>query len=208
MAKKVYANINLGPFTPIFRFKVVIILTNWLFQGILYADKTEKVFKILLDFILTTVLCFFLIPFSNAYLGLIISLIISHTLLFILNGQLFALAKNFGIVYNEPERIIEYAHEIKNRASKSKSIDCVAVYGSLVRGEIKSTSDLDMRIIRKPGIFYGLNACIFGLKERFRALVSRFPLDLYIIDSPKHLLKMSSNEVPEILYDPNNILNR
>jgi len=205
--EKIYSNIDIGFLTPLFRFKIIIILTNWIFQGILYADRTERIFKIALDFSLTTLL-FLIIINPDPIIRLIISFILSHTLNWVFNGQLFALAKNFGIVHNEPEKIIEYAHEIKNRASKSKSIDCVAVYGSLVRGEIKSTSDLDMRIIRKPGIFNGLNACIFGLKERFRALVSRFPLDLYIIDSPKHLLKMSSNEVPEILYDPNNILDR
>jgi predicted nucleotidyltransferase len=206
MAKKVYANINLGPLTPIFRFKVVIILTNWIFQGILYADKTEKMFKLLLDFTLTIILYFFLIQFSNAYLRLIFSLIMSHTLLFIFNGQLFALAKNFDIVYNEPQGIIDYANGIKKRASKEKSINCLVVYGSLVRGEIKPTSDLDIRVIRKSGVLNGFRACIFGLKERSRALFSQFPLDMYVIDNPNHLLKMRHDESPKILYDPNHIL--
>jgi len=208
VAKKIYANINLGSLTPIFRFKIVIILTNWLFQGILYADKTEKVFKILLDLILATILSFFIIPFSNIYLGLLISLIISHSILFMLNGQLFALAKNFDIVYNDPQRIIDYADGIKTRACKEKSINCVVVYGSLVRGEIKPTSDLDVRVIRKSGILNGFRACIFGLKERSKALSSRFPLDMYVIDSPKHLLKMRTDEIPVVLYDPNSILNK
>lgn len=203
MAKKIYANINLGPLTPIFRFKIVIILTNWLFQGILYADNTEKAFKILLDLILTTVLSFFMIPFLNVYLGLLISLFMSHTILFIFNGQLFALAKNFDIVYNEPQRVIDYANGLKKRASKEKSINCLVIYGSLVRGEIKPTSDLDVRVIRKSGLLNGFRACLFGLKERSRALFSQFPLDMYVIDSPNHLLKMRQDEVPKILYDSN-----
>lgn len=206
MAKKIYANINLGPLTPIFRFKIVIIFTNWLFQGILYADKTEKIFKLLLDFTLTIILYFFLIQFSNAYLRLITSLIMSHTLLFIFNGQLFALAKNFNIVYNEPQRIIDYANGLKDRVSKEKSVNCLVVYGSLVRGEIKPTSDLDIRVIRKSGTLNGFRACIFGLKERSRALFYRFPLDMYVIDGPNHLLKMRQDEIPKILYDPHNIL--
>jgi hypothetical protein len=191
---------------PIFRFKIVIILTNWLFQGILYADQTEKAFKILLDLVLTTVLYSFLVSFSNVYLDIMISLIMSHTILFVLNGQLFVLARNFDIVYNDPQRIIDYANGLKKRASKEKSINCVVVYGSLVRGEIKPTSDLDVRIIRKSGIFNGFGACVFGLKERSRALFSRFPLDMYVIDSPNHLLKMRRDETPKILYDLNHIL--
>lgn len=204
--EKIYSNIDIGFLTPIFRLKIVVIITNWIFQGLLYADRTEKTFKITFDLLLTALL-FLIIPNSDLVIGLTTSFFISHSFNWIFNGQLFALAKNFRLVHNEPERIIKYADGIKNRASNNKSINCVAVYGSLVRGEIKSTSDLDMRIIRNPGILNGFYACIFGFKERFRALVSRFPLDLYVIDSPKHLLKMSSNEVPEILYDPTNILN-
>jgi predicted nucleotidyltransferase len=198
-----YANIH-----PIFRFKIVIILTNWLFQGILYADKTEKAFKVLLDLILTMFLYSFLISLSNIYLDLIVSLIMSHTILFLLNGQLFVLARNFDIVYNDPQRIIDYANELKNRASYEKSISCLVLYGSLVRGEIKPTSDLDVRVIRKSGVLNGFRACMFGLKERSRALFLKFPLDMYVIDSPKSLLKMRADEIPVVLYDPNGTLNK
>lgn len=198
MAEKIYANINLGSLTPIFRYKIVIILTNWLFQGLLYADKTERIFKLSFDFILTSILyCF--IFYSVNYVNLLISFLISHTFNWIFNGQLFALAKNFNIVHNDPQRIIDYAYELKRRASKEESVNCVILYGSLVREEIKSTSDLDIRIIRKRGIFNGFKACIFGLKERSRALFHRFPLDLYIIDNAKHLLKMRHDEKPVIL---------
>jgi predicted nucleotidyltransferase len=205
--EKTYANINLGFATPIFKYKIIVIITNWLFQGLLYSDRTEKMFKILIDFTLTLIL-FFIISHQNMLMGIFISFLISHTLNWIFNGQLFALAKNFDIVHTDPQKIIDYTNDITTRASKEKSINTVAVYGSLVREEIKTTSDLDIRIIRKSGFLNGINACIFGLKERIRALFQRFPLDIYVIDSPKHLLKMRTDEIPEILYDPNNILNK
>jgi predicted nucleotidyltransferase len=204
---KTYANINIGFLTPIFNFKAVVILTNWVFQGLLYADRTERAFKIILDITLTVVL-FFAIPLPNAIIRLEIAFLISHTFYWIFNGQLFALAKNFGVVHNEPQRIIDYANEIKERATKEKSIACVAVYGSLSREEIKSTSDLDVRIIRKTGFINGFNACMFGFRERNMALFNKFPLDLFVVDSPKHLLNMRSDEIPQLLYDPNNILKK
>lgn len=205
MAKKIYANVNLGPITPIFQFKLIIIFTNWVFQGILYADKTEKIFKLSLDLILTFLL--YKLAFgSNNCVNLLVAFLISHTFNWVFNGQLFALFKNFGIVNNDPEKIINYAYGVKDRASREKSINSVILYGSLVRKEIKSTSDLDLRIIRKNGLANGLRACIFGFKERCRALFYRFPLDMYVIDSPKHLSKMRSDENPMILYDPNNVL--
>jgi hypothetical protein len=203
MAKKVYANINLGSFTPIFRFKIVVIFTNWLFQGILYADKTEKIFKLFFDWALTVII-YKLVFGSHNHIHILIAFLISHTFSWIFNGQLFALAKNFGIVHNDPEEIINYAYGIKNRASREKSINIVVVYGSIVRKEIKDTSDLDLRIIRKKGLLNGFRACIFGFKERSRALFYRFPLDMYVVDSSKHLLKMRYDEKPLILYDSSN----
>ncbi|AFV24610.1 hypothetical protein Mpsy_2406 [Methanolobus psychrophilus R15] len=203
--KKTYAHIDIGPLTMLFRFKAVIIFTNWLFQGLLYADKTERLFKISLD-LLTTVMIFLILTNFSIFPRIVIAFVISHTFYWIFNGQLFALAKNFGIVHNDPKRIIDYAYGIKGRASKEKSIDCVLVYGSLVREEIKDTSDLDLRIIRKPGNFNGMRACAFGMTERSRALFNRFPLDMFVIDSTSHLKKMRFDEKPRILYDPNNIL--
>jgi hypothetical protein len=44
--------------------------------------------------------------------------------------------------------------------------------------------------------------------ERSKALFNRFPLDMYIIDSTKHLIKMRNDENPSALYNPNNILNK
>lgn len=202
MAKKVYANINFGLFTPVFKFKFIVVLTNWLFQGILYTDKTETIFKICLDIILTFIIYEFIIG-SNSYISLLIAFLISHTFYWIFNGQIFALAKNFGVIHNDPEIIINYAYKIKDRASKEKCITSVLIYGSLVRGEIKNTSDLDLRIIRKKGLLNGLRACIFGFKERIRAFFCQFPLDMYIIDNSQHLLKMRPDEKPVILYNSN-----
>jgi len=203
--KKTYAHIDIGPFTPLFRLKFVIILTNWLFQGLLYADRTERIFKITID-LLTTAIIFMVLPGFNIVPKIVIAFFISHTFYWIFNGQLFALAKNFGVVHNDPQRIIDYANSIKDRASREKSIDCVLVYGSLVRDEIKSTSDLDLRIIRKSGFFNGIKACVFGMIERSRALFNRFPLDMFVVDSINHLKKMRVDEKARVLYDPNNIL--
>lgn len=202
---KTYANIDIGSLNPIFRFKIVALTLNWVFQGLLYADKTEKAFKIALDLALTSLVFISITDFSFI-VRLLVAFLISHTFFWVFNGQLFALLKNFNLVHNTPQRIIDYAGEIKCRASKEASINCVAIYGSISRGEISSTSDLDMRIIRKPGMLNGMRACFFGFAERSRALLNMFPLDLYIIDSKEHLFRLRNDELPLILYDPQGIL--
>lgn len=185
--------------------KLSLVFMNWTFQGILYADQTERAFKVTIDIILTTFFVLF-IPLPNSLVSLAIAFFISHTLNWIFNGQVFVLAKNIMKLYNEPQNIIDYVNKLKERAIREKSIDCVLIYGSLVRGEIKPTSDVDIRIIRKKGLLNGLRACIFGLEERSRAFFSKFPLDMYIIDSPNHLLKMRNDEIPNVIYDPRNVL--
>jgi predicted nucleotidyltransferase len=171
-------------------------------------DRTEKILKLSLT-LFPAILMFFLFNYYYPMtFSIVISFIIAHTLNWIFNGHLFGLVRNFGIVYNEPQIIIDYANEIKIRVSKEKSIDCVAVYGSLSRDEIKPTSDLDVRIIRKPGITNGLRACMFGLIERSRALFDKFPIDLFVVDSTEHLKKMRDDEKPQILYDPNGTLKK
>lgn len=205
-SKKGYVDTSIPLINALLKFKIFIILTNWTFQGMLYADKTERSFRLLLDAIMIIILySLFVNIIEETYINLIFSFILSHTINWVFNGQLFVLGRYIGIKPNKQDEFYEYSTKIKNRVQREKSIDCVLVYGSLVRREIKSTSDLDMRIIRKSGFVNGIRACFFGMMERSRALFNKFPLDLYVIDSTKHLMKMRFDEMPEVIYDSNNI---
>lgn len=209
MSSKKYVNTSIPLINALFKFKIFIILSNWTFQGVLYADKTERLFRLLLDGLMALILYVILINFiSSGYVALIFAFLIAHTFNWTFNGQLFVLGRYIGIKPNKHEDFEDYLKGLKYRAEGDKSINCVAVYGSLSRNEIKPTSDLDVRIIRKPGIINGLRACMFGLMERSRALFNRFPLDMFVVDNTKHLQKMRDDEAPQILYDPNGILRK
>jgi len=164
----------------------VLILSSWIFQGILYMDKTEKIFKLSLDIIFT----FIFVAFG---INVLTSILIAHTLNWIFNGQIFVTCKNLKIIKTPKEKFENYIERLKNRAKDEPSIIWVGVYGSLVRGEFKETSDLDVRIIRKAGIINGLRACIFVMRERTWATFNRFPLDIYVGDSFKFLEKMNEH---------------
>jgi predicted nucleotidyltransferase len=201
--KKTYANINIGPLSPIMDFKIVAVVINWIFQGLLYADTSEKIFKISVDLILTAIFfgaLAFAFPAGSIPVYLATSLLVAHTVNWTLNGQIFALLKTFNVVHNDVQIILDYADGIKRRAAVEDSIKTVLIYGSLSREEMTPESDLDVRIVRMPGVVYGVKACIFGLRERARALVAKFPLDIYVVDSEKHLRKMRADEIPEVLY--------
>ena len=199
-SKKGYVNTSIPLINLLFKFKIFIILSNWTFQGMLYADKTERLFRLLLDGIMTLVFYVILINFiSSGYIALIFAFLIAHTFNWIFNGQLFVLGRYIGIKPNRHETFINYMDELKYRAEKEISIQSVAVYGSMSRKESSESSDLDVRIIRKKGIIHGLRACMFGFYERKWALMNKFPLDLYIVDSIEHLKKIDANENAIIL---------
>ena len=207
-SKKGYVNTSIPFINSLFKFKIFIILSNWTFQGMLYADKTERLFRLLLDGLMTLVLYVILINFiSSGYAALIFAFLIAHTFNWIFNGQLFVLGRYIGIYPNKHEDFEEYLKGLKYRAERAKSIQSVIVYGSMSREELKESSDLDVRIIRKKGFINGLKSCLFGLYERKWALFNKFPLDIYVIDNVKHLCKMRADEIPIILHDLDDSLN-
>lgn len=189
--------------------KYILIIGNWVLQGLWYSDKTERAFKILIDLILTLLFFFVLISYINTIMSIIIAFIIAHTLNWLFNHHFWALVQEvLKVGKNSPKEIIYYAKGIKDRASNKGSILCAAVYGSLCRGELSESSDLDVRIVRKPGIINGVHACLFGFLENIRAFLYKFPLDMHVVDSTKHLSKLRDDEVPVVLHDPNGILEK
>lgn len=177
---------------------LIIVGINWTFQSLLYMDKTEKVFKLVLDLILLVTFYMILKGVMNPILALITSFIVAHTINWIFNGHLFALLKTFGIVKTKPETFINYLNDLKNRSSDENSILLVATFGSISREELKETSDLDIRIIRKQGFFNGIKACIFIMLERSKSIYQGFPLDIYVLDDFKSIYQLK--EQPIILY--------
>jgi predicted nucleotidyltransferase len=201
-SKEGYVKTSIPLINSLFKYRFFIIITNWIFQGMLYADKTERSFRLLIDLILI----FLLFPvisylISNLYIVFVLSFFIAHTINWVFNGQLFVLGRYLGIKPNKQNEFLDYLNELKIRVERESSIQFVAAYGSMSREELSDTSDLDVRIIRKDGVINGIRACLFGFKERSKALFNRFPLDLYVIDSKNQLSKMRSDEEPIIIYN-------
>lgn len=186
--------------------RIFALFVHWFFQGILYADKTERAFRFSIDASLTLIFFSIFSTFMRSSVGMILAFIIAHTLNSFLNGQIFVVERHFSTSRNS-QNVATYIEGFKKRIIKEQSIQAAAIYGSYSRGEAKENSDVDVRIIRRCGVINGLRACSFGLLERTRALLNKIPLDLYVVDSTKHLLKLRKDEVPIVLYDPSGVLN-
>lgn len=181
------------------------ILSNWVLQGVLYMNPVEVVVKFGLD-ILLTVLCWILIGRPHSVIGWLAAWLLAHTINWLINGQPIAMRRHLDWGKNDPRRFIDYIETFERRLQKQSYLAAAASFGSLSRGGYKDTSDIDLRVVMRPGLVNRLRAAIFCVVERLRAAINQFPLDLYAFDLEELLRKMSREEVPVIFYDPDGML--
>ena len=166
-------------------------------------DRTERLFKIGLDAFLLIPLYFLLSnSLDHPFFALLISFMLVHTVNWVINGQIFVLFKNLKLIQTSSSTFEGYLEYLSQKIKKQDFILFSAVYGSLAREKLKETSDLDVRIIRKKGWLNGLRGCIFVMRERSRALLYKFPLDIYLLDDTNGLSKLDERK-PIIIHDTN-----
>jgi glycosyltransferase involved in cell wall biosynthesis len=194
---KLYYKVSHSPtLRPFLRSPVFALAVHWVFQGMLYMDRTELLFKIGLDIGLTMLLwiLFSLLPGLPWFGTLLAAFLAAHTLNFLFNGQMWVVLRCFHLVSHSREEFSGYLQGLSNRIQLEPSIRWAAAYGSLVRGEWHEHSDLDVRLVRKAGFWNGLRACSFALRERTRAFRRRFPLDLFVLDGSRLLSRLRDDE--------------
>lgn len=175
----------------------VLFSTGVIVQGLLYMDQSERIIKTGV----TTALAFVIYPTTGGGVrNLAKSLAIGHILNFLLNGQPWVIAKNLDVLHTS-EQEFEYWMERVANLGRHESVAAVLVYGSHVRGESDETSDLDVRVIRYPGIGNAVLVPLIIAKERALANISRFPLDIYTLDEFDSLDQLRNDEQPTVLVD-------
>jgi hypothetical protein len=177
------------------------LFVHWFFQSILAMDHTERVFKIVVDGVLTVILYLILNHWFSFIIALSPAWVLAHTVNFLSNGSIFALLKCFGNIRHEREEFEEYINSMRIRIKAEPELRWAAIYGSLSRGELNAVSDLDLRVIRYPGFINGLRACFFIMGERTKANIKQFPLDILLLDNPGMLQRMRADETPFVIYD-------
>lgn len=177
------------------------LFVHWTFQSILYMDVTERIFKVGLDILLFLMLAPLLALIMPLGFAILAALVTAHTLNFLCNAHPWVVLKHFHFLRHTRHYFKAEIDRLSTRALLEPSIAYAAVYGSTVRGELKEISDLDVRLVRKPGIQNGIRACWFTMCERTRAFVTGFPLDIYVFDGKESLGKMNHSEEGLILHD-------
>ncbi len=173
---------------------VVVIGRYWLFQGMRYMNWIERLHRLGLEFVFGIFAWFAAGFFLKGWAQFAVAAVIAHSSNMVLNGHLFALFKHdlywFGFYKSWPD-FRAYVEQIRlNLVKKACPALCRAeIYGGLTQGRFNESSDLDLRLIAKPGFLQGLTVAHIAFVERLRALRAGFPLDVYMFRSEIELSK-------------------
>ena len=185
--------------------------TNWLMQGILHADKSERIYKILFTLCITATIClvYFLKNGNISLVNFCISFTIAHTSNWIINCNFFVLLiHRTRIKKISKNKLFNHLKFIRKRFSKLKNNDwvlyCVS-HGGICNGTMNEHSDIDISIIRKPGFINFIRSIFFYVIEKKIADYKGIPLDIFICDSPEKCIERSGyQDNPVVKFDHNN----
>lgn len=196
-----FHEMNEGEYYPGWLRFIVLLCSSFIVQGTVYMDDTERWFKFTTDFVLSVL---FYVPtswMSDKRRRIATAMFSAHLTNYLLNGQLCAVLKKFDLILTSSAEFDDWLRLLSRQTQTHSSIAAAAAYGSLSRGTLQNTSDLDVRVIRYPGVLNGIRACIFIAELRLRALLDRFPLDIYVLDDFDSLAEMRDDESPIVLSD-------
>lgn len=204
--KKKLPNWLTNPFlAKLYQSKCGVLVSNWLNQGMSYMLLEELFLKLIFEIIIFGFVYYIASIFGlRALTCFFISFFSAHTINWLLNGHFFNLIRYLGLGRQDYEWFIAYPNKIRRRLLGKKYISGVALYGSLSRGSFSETSDLDVRVIARPGVVNAFLASWFVFRERFLAFFAKYPIDIFMATQKRGLEKLRSDEIPIILIDNNN----
>ena len=172
------------------------LAVHWLFQGMRQMDPTERWFKLGLDGLASLIVGGILWLWLPGLPSFGLGALVAHTVNFALNGQVHGVLKHFGGVEHSWETFCREIEGLRARVAREPAIRQAVVFGSLSRHAWHPASDLDVRLVRAPGLYNAWRACWFAARERARAFRKGFPLDLVVLDGYASLGEMAEEGLP------------
>ena len=182
--------------------KLIVLFRNWAHQGFTYLDRTEMFYRVIWELVPFCIIFYlFVLTGISWWCNIVLSFLLAHTLNWVLNDNMWTCIQftlpNLLNPGNEKTKL--YLVEMQKRMQNNKAVGGCMIYGSMSRGVWKNKSDLDIRILRKPGILNGFKGYWACWVERLIAVRNKQPLDIYLADSIDFLKKMRDDEFPIFL---------
>lgn len=180
-----YARVSHHGLQRLVRHPSMALVSHWCFQSLFYMHRTERMVKLGLELVLTVGLGLGLTAIISHASGWFLAWGIAHTINVCCNGHVWGVLKHFYPTGQTAQSFERYREQLMHRITQASSIATSEVIGSAAH-TWTPYADLDIRLIRHAGLLNGIRAGWFGIQERSRAFIARFPLDLYILDPQSH----------------------
>lgn len=189
------------------RFRAIRNLpVGWVLQILHSTDRAERWIRIGTEALLIGCLWFMLgsIGFlQDGSVRLWWVFVVVHSASWFFIGNFWVYMLDSFLWVNNPgiEGVLKYVDFVRRKFVNSELSDAILIYGSMCRGVFHGRSDLDLRIIRKPGVLAGLRAVFMGFAVRVPAAIKKIPVDLQVVDSFEFLKEqMRPDERPIIVF--------
>ena len=105
------------------------------------------------------------------------------------------------------KKVFDYLTDLSQRLINHDEIGAAAVFGSISRGSLKSTSDIDISFIRRPGFINAVKSILFLVKEKRKTNFNLLPIEAYLADSVQYMKKRyRADEIPVVIKNENNVM--
>lgn len=174
--------------------KWFLLFSSWFFQGIMNSDTTEKYYKIFFTIFFSGIFYYFL-GIEVWPIRLLIAFTCGHTINWLVNGPIAAIfIHRLFIGKAKKEKVFKYLNNLESRLTSKDEIYYCAVYGSIARGALKDSSDIDVGFLRKPGFKNAILGLYFITKERILTNLKGIPFEGYLFDSLDNMIARFKNE--------------
>lgn len=175
--------------------KFGVVLTNWVFQSLLYMNRAEAGFRLGSELALILVLHYFF------GFNIFVLIFIVHSIYWTLFGQIFVLLRYLKKTNFSEDMFHNFTLSLTKRVNKRNYIKAVALFGSISKGKLSPTSDLDVRLVSQSGVIPFVRTCLFVFTQRARAFFIGFPLDIYIFNIHDFNTKIAKDEPAIVVKD-------
>lgn len=173
--------------------QIIVLLSNFFFQGMRYMSFGERLYKLSITLIFTCL-------FSFMGLDLFFSLFLAHLFNYIVNGQFYVVYRYLSSkTVMRREELVDFIEIISDKSSIFLIKD-VLILGSFCRGKMNGSSDLDIRIYHSKDVVSSLKAYFMASYLRFLGLWKKFPIDVYCFSDLTFLEKIKKEEIPNSLF--------
>jgi len=178
--------------------RILVLLSNIVFQGMRYMSFGERIYKIVLSLLLT-VPCYLLIG------DFFVAFACGHSLNYVFNGQFYVAFRYLSSkkVMSKLE-LIRFIKLIESFSKKYEVCDVLFI-GSFCRGRMSATSDLDIRVYHNSDLISSVKAYLMATFLRFYGLLYKFPIDIFCFSDLGFLDKISKEEIPSNLLQNHDI---